>query len=67
MPFTAEELCVEGHAIQGEGCSPRNLQALNGAMLRPDRIDFVMDYPIQALKHYATPTETPLLGLRITQ
>ena len=50
MPFTAEDLCVEGHSIQGEGCSPRNLQSLIGAILRSDRIDFIIDYLVQALK-----------------
>ena len=50
MPFTAEGLCVEGHSAQGEGCSRRNLQALIGAILRSERIDFIVDYMVQALK-----------------
>ena len=36
MPFTADELCVEGHSIQGKGCTKvkRHLQSLVGAILR---------------------------------
>ena len=50
MPFTAEELCVEGHDQQGQGCSRRNLQSLMNAILRSNRVEFLVDYLTKAFK-----------------
>ena len=50
MPFTAEDLCVEGHDQQGQGCSRRNLQSLISAILQSNRVEFLIDYLIKAFK-----------------
>ena len=50
MPFTMEQVCVEGHPIQGDGCSPRNLQSLVSAIMRAERFEFLIDFLLQALK-----------------
>ena len=50
LPFSAEEVCVEGHDIQGEGCTPRNLQALCRALLLTPSADIIADFLTQALK-----------------
>ena len=50
MPFSADELCIEGHPHQGDGCTPRNLERLIGAILRTPRFTFIIDYLIRAFK-----------------
>ena len=50
LPFTARELLVEGHEVQGGGCTPRNLTALVRAILQAPNFDSVLDYLIRALK-----------------
>lgn len=50
LPFTAAQLFVVGHPLQGDGCVPRNLTALVGQILALERIDVVVDFMILALK-----------------
>ena len=50
LPFTARQILVEGHAIQGEGCTQRNLVALVRAILQTPSFDSIVDYLIKALK-----------------
>ena len=50
LPFTAPQLCVVGHPLQGDGCVPRNLTALVGRILGLERIDVVVDFKNRALK-----------------
>ena len=70
MPFSADELCVEGHPHQGAGCTNRNLQSLVGAILRTERFQFIIDYLIRAFKirrqHRKPPTPNRA-PLRVTQ
>ena len=50
LPFTARQILVEGHEVQGEGCSPRNLTALVRAILQVPNFDSVVDYLLRVLK-----------------
>ena len=50
LPFTSEQVIVEGHDIQGEGCTERNLTALVQAILQAPRFDSIVDYLSRALK-----------------
>ena len=36
LPFRAEQILVEGHAMQGNGCTVQNLRALARAVLQAD-------------------------------
>ena len=70
MPFTADELCVEGHPHQGAGCTNRNLQSLVGAILRTERFQFIIDYLIRASKirrQHRKPPTPHRAPLRVTQ
>jgi len=44
LPFTAHDALVEGHAVQGDGCTTRNLRALVRAMLQTSKFDAVVDF-----------------------
>ena len=49
IPFQAAGILVEGHPLQGEGCTtPRNLAALIRAVLSDPRRDSIIDYLYEA-------------------
>ena len=50
LPFRAEEIVTEGHALQGDGCTPRNLQALARAVMSSPDFTVIVDFLLQALK-----------------
>ena len=50
LPFRAENECVEGHPLQGDGCSPRNLEVLIRATLQTPKFDTIVEFLMQALK-----------------
>ena len=42
LPFTAESVRVEGHRLQGAGCTPRNLLSLVRSIMQAPRFDGVV-------------------------
>ena len=50
LPFTARQVPVEGHEVQCDGCTLRNLTALVCAILQASNFDSVVAYLIRALK-----------------
>ena len=54
LPFTAESARVEGHRLQGAGCSPGNLRSLVQSIMQVPRFDVVVDFLLQALKKRRT-------------
>ena len=50
LPFTAADIVVEGHAVQGDGCTPRNLQALARAVMGSPNFTVIIDFLLLALK-----------------
>ena len=50
LPFTARQILVAGHEVQGEGCCPRNMTALVRAVLQVPNFDSGVDYRIRVLK-----------------
>ena len=50
IPFQAAGILVEGHPLQGEGCSPRNLAALTRAILADPRRDPIIDFLCEAIR-----------------
>ena len=50
LPFTATQVRVEGHVMQGEGCTERNLTSLVRHILSLPRMDVVVDFFLQAIK-----------------
>ena len=50
LPFTGTQVRVEGHLMQGDGCSPRNLVSLARHIMALPSIDVVVDFLLQALK-----------------
>ena len=46
LPLRAHEVLVEGHEIQGEGCTPQNLQSLVRAFMQVQHFPSVVDYLI---------------------
>ena len=70
MPFTADELCVEGRPRQDGGCEERNLQSLVSAILRTQRLQLIIDYVIKAFKirrQHRKPPNTCRTPLRVAQ
>ena len=49
LPFRVEDVRVEGHPIQGNGCTPRNLQPLASALLRVRNQNLVAEFLMKAL------------------
>ena len=50
LPFRGEDVVVEGFVTQGDGCTPRNLQALARAILNTPNYDKVVDFLTQVMK-----------------
>ena len=50
IPFQAAGILVEGHPLQGEGCTPRNLAALIRAVLSDPRRDSIIDFLYEAIR-----------------
>ena len=50
IPFQAAGILVEGHPLQGEGCTPRNLAALAQAILADPRRDPIIDFLFEAIR-----------------
>ena len=50
LPFTAESVRVEGHGLQGAGCTPRNLLSLVRSIMQVPRFVVVADFLLQAQK-----------------
>ena len=50
LPFTADDVLVEGHSIQGSGCTPRNLQSLARAILRVQNQNVIAGFLMNAFK-----------------
>ena len=50
LPFRGEDVVVEGFVTQGDGCTPRNLQALARAILNTPNYDKVVDFLMQVMK-----------------
>ena len=50
IPFQAAGILVEGHPLQGEGCTPRNLAALIRAILADPRRDSLIDFLWEAIR-----------------
>ena len=43
-------ILMEGHVMQGDGCTPRNLTSLVGHIMGLPSIDVVVDFLLQAMK-----------------
>ena len=43
LPLRVHEVLVEGHEIQGEGCTPQNLQSLVRALMQVPHFSSVVD------------------------
>ena len=54
LPFTVESALVEGHRLQGAGCSPGNLRSLVQSIMQVPRFEVVVDFLLQALKKRRT-------------
>ena len=50
LPVKVRDVLVEGHEMQGAGCTQRNLVALVRAVMQPSRFSGVVDCLIQALR-----------------
>ena len=50
LRLTAEAIRVEGHPMQGGGCTQRNLIELTRAFMLHPRFEVVADFLLQALK-----------------
>ena len=50
LPFSAESARVEGHRLQGDGCTPRNLLSLVRSIMLVPRFEIVADFLLQAQK-----------------
>ena len=50
LPFTGTQVRVEGHVMQGEGCTARNLTSLVRHIMALPSIDVVVDFFLQAIK-----------------
>ena len=50
LPFTSTQVRVEGHVMQGDGCTPRNLTSLVRHIMGLPSIDVVVHYLLQAMK-----------------
>ena len=50
LPFTSNQVRVEGHVMQGDGCTPRNLTSLVGHIMGLPSTDGVVDFLLQAMK-----------------
>ena len=51
LPFAARDVLVEGHEIQGDGCTDRNLVSLLRAVLSAPRPESVVDFLVRAMRH----------------
>jgi len=50
LPFTAESARVEGHRLQGDGCSPSNMRSLVSSIMQVPRFELVADFLLQMQK-----------------
>ena len=50
LPFTDAQVCAEGHVMQGDGCTQRNLTSLLRHSMALPSIDGVVDFLLQAMK-----------------
>ena len=50
LPFTGTQVRVEGHVMQGEGCTARNLTSLVRHIMALPCIDVVVDFLLQVIK-----------------
>ena len=50
LPFTRAQVLREGHELQGEGCTERNLTSLVEHVLALPKVDPVIDFLAQALR-----------------
>merc|ERR1711964_276397 len=50
LPFTGNQVCVEGLDVQGDGCLPSNLTSLVRHIMALPSIDVVVDFLLQAMK-----------------
>ena len=50
LPFTGTQVLVEGHVMQGEGCTERNLTSLVRHTMALPTIDGVVDFLLRAIK-----------------
>ena len=50
LPFSAESARVEGHRLQSDGCTPRNLLSLVRSIMLVPRFEIVADFLLQAQK-----------------
>ena len=50
LPFTADSVRVEGHRLQGGGCSPSNMRSLVRSIIQVPRFEVVVDFLLQVLK-----------------
>ena len=50
LPFTADSARVEGHRLQGAGCSPSNMRSLVRSIMQVPRFEVVVDFLLQAQK-----------------
>ena len=50
LRLKAQAIRVEGHALQGDGCSQRNLIQLLRVMMLHPRFVAIADFPLQAMK-----------------
>ena len=50
LPFTSDQVRVEGHVMQGEGCTERNLTSLVSHIMALPSFDVVVDFFLKATK-----------------
>ena len=50
LPFTGVQILVEGHVMQGNGCTARNLTSLVRHIMALPSIDVIVDFFLKAIK-----------------
>ena len=49
LPFTTADVLVEGHPMQGAGCTPRNLSSLARAILSMQNPNYLEEFLMRAM------------------
>ena len=50
LPFSVQNVLVEGHETQGGGCTPRNMASLLRAVLSDPKYETVVDFLTEAMR-----------------
>ena len=65
LPFTSDQVRVEGHVMQGEGCTERNLTSLVSHIMDLPSFDVVVDFFRKATKKRRDSRHNPFIINRL--